>query len=212
MTGVQTCALPILVVNKNIPHISAYALTIEPKTALHSLIRQKKSANIDEGRQAEQFQILLQMLDEAGYEQYEISSFARPGFRSRHNSSYWQGKSYYGFGPSAHSFDGHTKRRWNIANNSLYQKSIENNLLPYEEETLTPTQQLNEYIMISLRTIEGIDLKMVEDRFGQAKRDTINSLAETFMSQQLLTNNNHHLVLTKKGKFLADGIAADLFF
>ena len=120
-----------IVLNKNIPHISAYALTVEPKTALHSLIRQKKSANIDEGRQAEQFHILLQMLEGAGYEQYEISSFARPGFRSRHNSSYWQGKPYYGFGPSAHSFDGNTKRRWNIANNALYQKSIENKLLPF---------------------------------------------------------------------------------
>ena len=201
-----------IVLNKNIPHISAYALTVEPKTALHSLIRQKKSANIDEGRQAEQFHILLQMLEGAGYEQYEISSFARPGFRSRHNSSYWQGKPYYGFGPSAHSFDGNTKRRWNIANNALYQKSIENKLLPFEEETLTPTQQLNEYIMIRLRTLEGIDLRMVEDRFGQDKVDSINSLAETFISQQLLTNHHQHLVLTKKGKFLADGIAGDLFF
>ncbi len=201
-----------IVLNKNIPHISAYALTVEPKTALHSLINKKQSAPVDEARQAEQFEILLQMLEEAGYEQYEISSFARPGFRSKHNSSYWQGKPYYGFGPSAHSFDGNTKRRWNIANNALYQKSIENNTLPFEEETLTPTQQLNEYIMISLRTMEGIHLSVVKDRFGKDKADAINNMSATFISQQLMAKDDQHLVLTKRGKFLADGIAADLFF
>lgn len=201
-----------LVLSKNIPHVSAYALTVEPKTALHSLIAKKKSAPVDETRQAEQFDILVKMMEDAGYEQYEISNFARPGFRSKHNSSYWQGKPYYGFGPSAHSFDGKQKRRWNIANNALYQKSIENNTLPFEEEILTPTQQLNEYIMISLRTMEGIDMNLVATRFGQDKKDTIYQIAKSFLTQQLLKEEDEQLLLTKKGKFLADGIAADLFF
>ncbi len=200
------------VLSKNIPHVSAYALTVEPKTALHSLIAKKKSPPVDEIRQAEQFDILVKMLEDAGYEQYEISNFAKPGFRSKHNSSYWQGKPYYGFGPSAHSFDGNLRRRWNIANNALYQKSIENNTLPFEEEILTVTQQLNEYIMISLRTMEGIDTSLVANRFGQDKKDTIYQTAQPFLNEQLLKEEGEHLILTKKGKFLADGIASDLFF
>jgi oxygen-independent coproporphyrinogen-3 oxidase len=206
VTNVET------VLNKNVPHVSAYALTVEPKTALNSLIIKHKSAPVDELRQAEQFDILVQMMEDAGYEQYEISNFAKSGFRSKHNSSYWQGKPYYGFGPSAHSFDGHRKRRWNIANNALYQKSIENKQLPFEEEILTPTQQLNEYIMISLRTMEGIDLEIVAKKFGRENMETMNRVADTFVSQQLLDRHDQHLVLSKKGKFLADGIAADLFF
>ena len=201
-----------IILDKNIPHVSAYALTVEPSTALHSLINRKKSPPVDEGRQAEQFDILVSMMETAGYEHYEISNFAKPGFRSQHNSSYWQGKPYYGFGPSAHSFNGNNTRRWNICNNALYQKSIENNSLPFEEEILTETQQLNEYVMISLRTMEGIDLNLVEHRFGRHNKEALNAKAHTFVSQQLLAHTSGHLLLTKKGKFLADGIAADLFF
>ena len=200
------------VLGLGVPHVSAYALTVEPKTILHSHILSKKTVPVDEVRQAEQFVLLVEMMEAAGYEHYEISSFAKPGFRSKHNSSYWRGTPYYGFGPSAHSYDGNNKRRWNIANNALYQKSIENNTLPCEEEILTPTQQLNEYIMIGLRTIEGLDMTVVASRFGEDKVGVISKIAESFISQQLLVKDHQRLALTKKGKFLADGIAADLFF
>lgn len=200
------------VLSKNIPHVSAYALTVEPKTALHSLISRKKSAPIDEARQAEQFDILVTMMEAAGYEQYEISNFARPGFRSRHNSSYWQGKAYYGFGPAAHSFDGNNIRRWNIANNALYIKSIEQQIIPFEEENLTLTQQLNERIMISLRTMEGLDLEKVKLDFAENYSETILMNAQKYLDENKLILINAKLVLTKEGKFFADGIAADLFF
>jgi oxygen-independent coproporphyrinogen-3 oxidase len=200
------------VLSKNIPHLSAYALTVEPKTALFSLINKKKSAPVDEAKQAEQFDMLVKMMEAAGYEQYEISNFARPGFRSRHNSSYWQGKAYYGFGPAAHSFDGNNIRRWNIANNALYIKSIEEQIIPFEEEKLTLTQQLNERIMISLRTMEGLDLEKVKLDFGEKYAETILMNAQKYLQEIKLSHSNANLVLTKEGKFFADGVAADLFF
>ncbi|MFZ4769989.1 MAG: radical SAM family heme chaperone HemW [Ferruginibacter sp.] len=201
-----------MVLSKNIPHVSAYALTVEPKTALFSLISKKKSAPVDEARQAEQFDMLVTMMEAAGYEQYEISNFAKPGFRSRHNSSYWQGKAYYGFGPAAHSFDGNNIRRWNIANNALYIKSIEQQMIPFEEEKLTLTQQLNERIMISLRTMEGLDLEKVKLDFGENDAETILMNARKYLDENKLSISNAKLVLTKEGKFFADGVAADLFF
>jgi oxygen-independent coproporphyrinogen III oxidase len=200
------------VLKKNIPHVSAYALTVEPKTALHSLISKKKSAPVDEVRQAEQFDILVTMMEDAGYEQYEISNFARPGFRSRHNSSYWQGKRYDGFGPAAHSFDGNNIRRWNIANNAMYIKSIEKNIIPFTEEMLSSTQRLNEYIMISLRTMEGLDLEKVKTEYGENFSETIFETAQKYLNDNKLGTFNSKLVLTKEGKFFADGIAAGLFF
>jgi oxygen-independent coproporphyrinogen III oxidase len=123
-----------LIASRNIPHISCYALTVENNTALNKLIKENKSPKVDTEKQAEQFQLLLQMMEANGYEQYEISNFSKKGHRSKHNSSYWQGKPYFGFGPSAHSFNGFNKRRWNIANNSLYLQSLKNNAIPYEEE------------------------------------------------------------------------------
>ncbi len=200
------------VLAKNIPHVSAYALTVEPKTALHKMISSKKSAPVDESRQAEQFGILVSMMETAGYEQYEISNFARPGFRSRHNSSYWEGKPYFGFGPSAHSYDGKNIRRWNIANNALYIKSIEQNSIPFEEEILTPVQQLNERIMIALRTMEGLDIEEVKQRFGKEYAGLIWENAQKYINNKKLVTRNSTLILTKEGKFFADGIAADLFF
>jgi len=200
------------VISKNIPHVSAYALTVEPATALHALISKKKSSPVDEARQAEQFDILVQMMESAGYEQYEISNFAKPGFKSMHNSSYWQGKPYYGFGPAAHSFDGKNIRRWNIANNALYIKSIEQHIIPFEEEKLTLTQQLNERIMISLRTMEGLDLEKIKLEFGNNFSNEIVTNAQKFITDHTLMQKNNTLVLTKEGKFFADGIDADLFF
>jgi oxygen-independent coproporphyrinogen-3 oxidase len=201
-----------IIFEKNIPHISCYALTVEEKTALHHLIADKKSLPVDEARQAEQFQLLLSLMDKAGYEQYEISNFSLPGFRSKHNSSYWQGKPYYGFGPAAHSFNGKNKRRWNVANNALYIQAIEQGTIPFEEEVLTATQQLNEYMMISLRTIEGIDPGRIGREFGKDKELAVMEVARRFMDANLLIKKGKNISLTREGKFLADGIAAELFF
>lgn len=197
------------VLQKNIPHIACYALTVEEKTLLYKQIHKKKSLPIDETHQSEQFHIMVNMLEAAGYEQYEISNFAKPGYRSQHNSSYWKGIAYWGFGPSAHSFDGLASRRWNVANNALYIQSIENNLIPYEEEILTPTQQLNEQIMIGLRTMEGISLKKLEARFGVQQQ--LLAQAKTYIATGQIKVVEGHLMLSKEGKFFADGIASDLF-
>ena len=200
-----------IITSKNIPHVSCYALTVEPNTLLNKNINEKKSAAVSSDKQAEQFYILLKMLQNAGYEQYEISSFCKPGFRSKHNSSYWQGKPYFGFGPSAHSFNGFNKRRWNISNNSLYIQSLEKNTIPYEEEILTPAQRLNEYIMTALRTSAGINLNYVVRVFDQKYKDQILNIAQKFIKSGRLLLENESLKLTKEGMFFADGIAGDLF-
>ena len=197
-------------VSLNIPHMSCYALTVEPKTALAKMIATHQSANVDADKQARHFLLLTQWMREAGFEHYEISNFALPGFRSRHNSSYWQGKQYLGLGPSAHSFNG-VSRQWNIANNALYIKSIEAGTLPFEAEVLTETQQLNEYIMTSLRTIEGISLKRVSAKWGDEKLKQLINTAQKHIDRRHLVLVNDVLKLSVDGQFLADGIAADLF-
>lgn len=195
-------------INLSIPHLSCYALTVEPKTALYQKIITKKEVDVDTDKQARQFEILLQVTAAAGYEHYEISNLAKNGFRSKHNSSYWQGKPYLGLGPSAHSFNGYS-RQWNVANNALYIQSIQNNIIPGEEEMLTKTQQLNEYIMTALRTSEGILLDKVNDSLIQKER--LMKVAKKWESSGHLSINESHIQLTAKGKFMADGIAADLF-
>lgn len=194
----------------NIPHISCYALTVEPKTALEKLIEKNKLANIDTEKQAQHFEILVAKLTDAGFEHYEISNFAKPGFRSKHNSSYWQGKHYLGLGPSAHSFNG-ISRQWNIANNALYLKSIEQNIIPFEIEILTKEQQQNEYIMTALRTIEGISIQYIQANFGEQAINNLLNRASIHINNQSIQLNNNCLQLTNAAKFLADGIAADLF-
>jgi len=199
------------IVSYNIPHISCYALTVESKTPLQKMILQGKSENINPDKQSEQFLLLMQWLEEAGYEHYEISNFAKPGFRSRHNSSYWQGKKYLGIGPSAHSYDGKS-RQWNVANNNIYINSLDKDILSFEKEILTTDQQLNEYIMISLRTIEGLNIDLIEKKFGEKSKDSILSASKKYIrSNKMIESATGNLVLTKEGKLLADGIASDLF-
>jgi oxygen-independent coproporphyrinogen-3 oxidase len=216
-----------------IPHLSCYALTVEPRTPLDKLIRRHKKADVSTDDQSRQLLLLMDWMGQAGYEHYEISNFALPGHRSRHNSAYWQGIPYLGLGPSAHSYDGRS-REWNLANNARYIASLAAGTLPVaEKEILTPVQQLNEYIMISLRTMEGIDLAAVGRRFGPATAEDLQKRAQTHIRQGkiiqtengvlrtenlVLTNqgdqnmtNQGNLVLTNEGKLLADGIAADLF-
>jgi oxygen-independent coproporphyrinogen-3 oxidase len=191
----------------DIPHLSCYALTVEPKTALDHFISTKQYADVDPDQQARQFLLLMDWLESAGYEHYEISNFARPGWRSRHNTAYWLGKKYLGLGPSAHSFNG-IERQWNVANNAVYIKSIQDGIIPAEKEVLTKVQQLNEYIMTSLRTMEGLSAGYVKNNFN---KDVIHS-AQKFIRAGNMTWDGERLRLTKEGKLLADGIAAELFF
>lgn len=195
----------------NIPHLSCYALTVEPKTALQKMIEQHKTENIDADKQGRQFELLMEWMEAAGYEHYEISNFAKRGKQSKHNSSYWRGKHYLGLGPSAHSFNG-LSRQWNISNNALYLNQIRENIVPYEIEQLTSTQQLNEYIMTSLRTSEGISLSSVINKWGEVSAEKIAASSEKYRSQGMIYKEDNHLILTRKGKLFADGIAAELFF
>lgn len=193
------------VISFNIPHLSCYALTVEPKTPLQKLIQQHKSGDVDPDKQSEQLLLLMEWLNAAGYEHYEISNFAKVGLRSKHNSSYWQGKNYYGFGPSAHSFDGKA-RWWNISNNNIYIQSLEKGIVPFEKEELTVTQKANEYIMTSLRTMEGLDLRKVKSISEELRKKS-----QKYIINGLMVLQNDNLILTNKGKLLADGIASDLF-
>lgn len=194
-----------------VPHLSAYALTVEPQTALSTMIEQGKKEPIDPEQQARQFLILMDMMENAGYEHYEISNFALPGFRSKHNSSYWQGIPYFGFGPGAHSYDGYT-RYWNISNNARFIDSIlSNNIIPFDKEDLTRIQQLNEYTMTSLRTMEGTDLAYIEEKWGTDIANQIKTASYKHASRGMLRFQEDRLILTREGKLFADGIASDLF-
>jgi oxygen-independent coproporphyrinogen III oxidase len=192
-------------------HISCYALTVEPKTALHHMIKTKKTVAMDPEKQASQFLTGVQKLETAGFEHYEISSFARQGKRSRHNSSYWQSKNYLGLGPSAHSFNG-ASRQWNVPNNALYIKSLMAGNLSFESENLLPKDLLNEYIMTSLRTSEGLDLQHVVEHFGKQTGNLLENNASVYIHANQMVKKHEKLVLTRNGKLFADGIAAALFF
>lgn len=198
------------VIDLNVPHISCYALTVEAKTALQKMIASKKKENVNTDIQATQYSILMKMMRDAGYEHYEISNFAKPGFRSRHNSSYWKGEKYIGIGPSAHSYNGKI-RMWNKAHNIFYIKSIQQNMIPFEKEILTEAQKLNEYIMTSLRTIEGMDLKFIEKNFSGNERKRIESVISQKIEKEDFFINDKKIILTDKGKLFADGISVKLF-
>lgn len=189
-----------------IPHLSCYALTVEPRTPLHKMVVNKLADDTDPGRQASQFLLLMDWLEREGYDHYEISNFAKPGFRSRHNSAYWKGINYLGLGPSAHSFNG-TSRQWNISNNNIYIDNLSKGILSFEKEILTESQQVNENIMISLRTMEGLNLEQLKN----GERESVEKAAKTYLESGHLCSQHNFLRLTKKGKLLADGIAAALF-
>jgi oxygen-independent coproporphyrinogen III oxidase len=198
-----------------VPHISSYALTVEPKTALHSFIQKGIIPQPDDEVAQEHFQILVDKLSENGFIHYELSNFGKENYFSKNNSSYWLGKKYIGIGPSAHSYDG-KNRGWNVSNNSLYIKSIQENKLPIEMETLTKTDRYNEYIMTGLRTIWGVSLNRIEREFGKTYLDYLLNQSKKHIDEALLEfvkSSEVETVLktTKKGKFLSDGIASDLF-
>jgi oxygen-independent coproporphyrinogen-3 oxidase len=194
----------------NVPHISSYALTVEPKTALANFVKKGLVTPAEDEEAQAHFTILNETLTEAGYLCYEISNFGKPGYFSKNNSAYWQQKKYIGIGPSAHSFDG-DRRGWNINNNPKYIKSINEGILPIETEDLSTTDKYNEYVMTGLRTIWGVSLRRVEREFGQKYREYLMLQADKFIQEHLLYLDGDVLLATKAGKFLADGIAADLF-
>ncbi len=193
-----------------IPHISSYALTVEPKTALKKLIQTGKIAEPNDEVAQEQFVILVETLQAKGFIHYELSNFGKENYFSKNNSSYWLGKKYLGIGPSAHSYNG-ISRSWNVANNSLYLKSIQENQLPNEVEMLSINDRYNEYIMTGLRTIWGVDLNRIESEFGMKTLTYLKKQAQKFLEDGLLSIDDHILKTTIKGKFLTDGIASDLF-
>ena len=193
-----------------IPHISSYALTVEPKTALHKLIQTGKIAEPKDDVAQDHFEILVRTLTDNGFIHYELSNFGKPDYFSQNNSSYWLGKKYLGIGPSAHSFDGKS-RSWNIANNMLYLKSILADKLPHEVEILTQQDRYNEYVMTGLRTIWGVSLERIEKEFGKDYLNYLLNQADKFLIDGLLSIAENVMTTTAKGKFLADGIASDLF-
>lgn len=193
-----------------IPHLSCYALTVEEKTALSKMIELKKMSNVDSTHQATQFEIVVDYLSAIGMEHYEISNFAKPGFRSKHNSNYWKGIPYLGLGPSAHSFNA-TSRQWNVSNNHLYFQSLANKMVPYEVEKLDLKTQYNEYVMISLRCIEGMNTSIINEKFGSAFSAHTNNIANQFITKGYIEKTSHGFALTKIARFFADGIASDFF-
>ncbi|SRX51972.1 radical SAM family heme chaperone HemW [Aequorivita sp. CIP111184] len=194
----------------NVPHLSCYALTVEPKTALKKFIEKGIVPPVDEEVAKQHYEILLRETEKAGLENYEFSNFGKLGFHSKNNTAYWEGKTYLGIGPSAHSYDGKS-RSWNVSNNTKYIKSIEVGIRPSEMEILSTEDRYNEYIMTGLRTKKGISLEKIESEFGKNFSEYLLKQAASALQNGLLILENQTLKISKKGKFLSDGIAADLF-
>jgi oxygen-independent coproporphyrinogen-3 oxidase len=192
-----------------VPHISSYALTLEPKTALERFVDKRVVSLLDEKVVEAQFHHLVDTLTQAGYDHYELSSFGKPGYHSQNNTGYWQGKTYLGIGPSAHGFDG--KRYWNVSNNASYMQQIAKGELPQTIEKLSVVDRFNESIMIGLRASWGVSLQAMENELGLRYRQHLEDQAKRFVDEGLLHIENNALKTTPKGAFLADGISADLF-
>ncbi|MGL5236086.1 MAG: radical SAM family heme chaperone HemW [Empedobacter falsenii] len=195
----------------NVPHISSYALTVEEKTILDHQIKKGITKPVDEDRQNEQFQLLVNTLTSNDFIQYEISNFGKEEYFSLHNSNYWKGIHYLGIGPSAHSYNGKT-RAWNIANNSKYIQAINENNLPQEIEVLNEVEKFNEMIMIGLRTIYGIDLNRINSEFSQPLVNSFHQELNQLINENLVEKKENKIILKPEAKFFADGIASRLFY
>lgn len=195
----------------NIQHISCYALTVETKTLLEKQVKTGKIAKPSNTQAENQFQIVVNELTKHNFIHYELSNFGKENFFSQNNSAYWLGKKYIGIGPSAHSFNGKI-RSWNVANNAIYIKKINSNLLPSEAEVLTISDCYNEYIMTGLRTIWGVSLDKINNDFGKIYADYLLKNCKKHLKNELLIIENNILKTTLKGKFLVDGISSDLFY
>lgn len=195
--------------NLNVQHISCYALTVEPKTALAHFIKTGKLKNVDENQAAQQFELTLDAMKKNNFIQYEISNFCKENYYSRHNSNYWLNENYLGLGPSAHSYNG-TSRQWNVSNNSVYIQSLENNKLAFEKEDLSADRQYNEYILTSLRTMWGTNLETIK-QFGNSYYELCLKASKRHLATGDIIQKESHLFLSDKGKLLADRISSDLF-
>lgn len=194
----------------NISHLSAYTLTIEPKTALYHQVKTGKIIPLSDEKTIAQFQLLIQKTEAFGLTQYEISSFGKEGYYSQHNSNYWKGIDYLGIGPSAHSYV-NNKRIWNVSNNNKYIKALTDNTSYFEEESIDEKTAYNEYILTRLRTIWGIDTKYIQKNFNSAINTHFNKEIQHYIGSPYLQANNNLLQLTKEGIFIADKISSDLF-
>lgn len=194
-----------------VPHISSYALTVEPKTALENWISKGKVKSPKEEEQNREFYYLSDFLKDNGFEHYEVSNFAKPGFYSRHNSAYWKYQEYLGIGPSAHSYNGFDVRSWNVANNQQYNKKLNDKQLAKEEEILSLEDQFNEMIMIGLRTTWGVDLESLKSKFSDRVQEHLQAETKSKIEEGILIIENNHLKIPEKHWFMADGIASDLF-
>jgi oxygen-independent coproporphyrinogen-3 oxidase len=197
-------------VDLQIPHISGYSLTVEPKTALASLIKKGKQIPLNDDQSAEQFQLLIEKLIAAGFEHYEISNYSLPGQYAVHNTNYWRGVSYLGIGPSAHGFDG-TNRQLNVANNAEYMEKLQQGKLAETVEELTQLDRLNEYIMTALRTMWGMDLNQIKQRYGKTFEEEMRFNLKPFEERSWLQVEQDSVKLTPEGKLFADHIASELF-
>lgn len=215
--GSPTSSLEIWKENLNktialeVPHISSYALTVEPKTALDNWIAKGKVSIPKEEEQNKEFYYLSDFLKDNRFEHYEVSNFAKPGFYSRHNSAYWKYKEYLGIGPSAHSYNGYDIRSWNVANNQQYIRKLNSAILAKETEILSQEDQFNEMIMIGLRTIWGVDLESLNSKFSAGIFETFQKEIQSKIKEGILIIEDNHLKIPEKHWFMADGIASDLF-
>ena len=199
------------IIELQVPHVSSYALTVEPKTALNQWIKSGKINAPKESEQNREFYYMSDFLKDYGFEHYEISNFGKPGFHSKHNSAYWKYQEYLGIGPSAHSYNGRNERSWNIDNNQQYIKSLNQNILAKETEILSEKDRFNEMLMIGLRTIWGVDLSDFDKNFGDEIREHFQKEITPKMEEGFLILEDNHLKIPEKHWFLADGIASDLF-
>jgi oxygen-independent coproporphyrinogen-3 oxidase len=195
----------------NPQHISMYSLTIEDKTVFGNWVKKGKIKSVSPDTSAIEFEYIMETLERAGYQQYEVSNFSKPGFISKHNSNYWKGVHYLGIGPSAHSFNG-TSRQSNISNNSAYIKSIEKGTIPYVKEALSNADKINDLLLTGLRTIWGADLDLIKKRFGVDLARYNKNYIQDLIKLDLATFNDGKIQLSKKGILIADKIFSDLFF
>lgn len=197
-------------IKSGVQHISAYSLTVEANTAFDLFIKKGKIKAPEEEKSAYQFEILMDIMKKEGFIHYEISNFCKENFYSKHNSNYWKQLKYLGLGPSAHSFNLES-RQWNVANLQQYINDINAGNIPFEKEILTDSQKFNEFIMTGLRTIWGVNLNEIQIKFGEKNYTNLTKNSSKYIDNETIIIQNNHMILTEKGKFLADGIASDLF-
>ena len=200
-------------INLEVTHISSYALTVEPKTALENWIERGKINAPKDADQSDEFYYMCEELRKNGFEHYEISNFAKPGFESKHNSAYWSYQPYLGLGPSAHSYDGFNIRSWNVSNNTKYIQNLDQNNLPIEREELSDADRFNEMLMIGLRTKKGVDMQQFQAaNFGAELMEYFSKEYKILESNGKLMISEDRLIIPEEHWFLADGIASELFF